>query len=352
MLRDSLDTRLNIYVESSNEVWNTAPGFEQSTYNQAQAKALKIDEQQNHARRTVELAQIFQTVFGTGSLNNRIRVVLCSHAPMLKWWVEPMLRYIEEKYGAPKNFLYAIACQTYFGGGSEAGESVEKILADCRQSISSQVNETTGNQAGRMQWIQMAKKWGLPGGFCSYEGGPDHGGGSTVNVANRIRAERDPGMGDVLKYNYGDCFGALGGTLAMQFTLSSAFSRYGCWGLTDDINNPDRNHKFQAVRELVGVRMDSSDDGDDLPADFELLQNYPNPFNNVTRILFALPRSAHVTLEVYNIKGQKVAVLVDDYKKAARHEVQFGAAGLANGLYVCRLQAGPFTAIKKMLYLK
>jgi hypothetical protein len=352
MLRDSLDSRLNIYVESSNEVWNTAPGFEQSTYNQAQAKALKIDEHQNHARRTIELAHIFEGVFGTGSLNNRVRVILCSHAPMLKWWMEPMLRYIEQKSGAPKNYLYAIACQTYFGGGAESGESVAKILADCRQNISNQVNETVGNQAGRKQWIQMAKTWGLPGGFCSYEGGPDHGGGSTDNVANRIRAERDMGMADVLKYNYADCFSDLGGNLAMQFTLSSAFSRYGCWGLTDDINNPDRNNKFQAVRDLIGVRTDSSDDGDGVPADFRLQQNYPNPFNSMTRISFDLPRNTHVVLQVYDIQGRMVAELVDADEKAGRHEVQFHAAGLASGLLVVQLQAGSFTATKKILLLK
>ncbi|MBK7336081.1 MAG: hypothetical protein IPJ00_07880 [Saprospirales bacterium] len=61
MLKNGLDPDLNIYVENSNEVWNTAPGFEQSQYNQAQAAALGIGEHQNHARRTVELAQILKT---------------------------------------------------------------------------------------------------------------------------------------------------------------------------------------------------------------------------------------------------------------------------------------------------
>jgi hypothetical protein len=71
-------------------------------------------------------------------------------------------------------------------------------------------------------------------------------------LANRIRADRDSGMGELLKYNYGDAFLDLGGTLAMQFTLSSGYNRYGNWGLTDDVNFPDRNYKYRALKSLVG----------------------------------------------------------------------------------------------------
>ena len=253
LLKDSLKSNLNIYVESSNEVWNTAPGYEQSAYNQAWAQALGITEHQNHARRAVSLAMSFDSVFGAGSLNNRVRVVLCSHKPMLKWWVEPMLQYVNTTFGPPKNFIYAIGCQTYFSGGADAGESTAKILSDCHADIQSQIDETGQvNEAGRVQWIAKAKAWNLAGGFVSYEGGPDHGGGSTVNVANRILAERDAGMGEMLKYNYDTAFLAIGGLLAMQFTLSSAYCRYGCWGLTDDISNPNRNYKYGAIKSIVG----------------------------------------------------------------------------------------------------
>jgi hypothetical protein len=85
MLKSELDPNLDIYVESSNEVWNTAPGFEQSQYNKDQATFNGIGEHENHARRAVELAQLFENVFGAGSLNTKIRVLLCSHQPMLKW---------------------------------------------------------------------------------------------------------------------------------------------------------------------------------------------------------------------------------------------------------------------------
>jgi hypothetical protein len=339
MLKDSLDGSLNIYVESSNEVWNTAPGFNQSSYNQAQASDLGIGEHENHARRTIELAQIFESVFGTGSLNNRIRVILCSHKPMLKWWVEPMLTYINTNFGEPKNWLYALACQTYYGGGADASESVEKILDDCRASISEQIDESGGtNEAGRVQWIQKAASWQLPGGFCSYEGGPDHGGGSTVNLANRIAAERHAEMGEILKYNYDDAFFQLGGNLAMQFTLSSSYNRYGCWGLTDDISNPDRNYKFQAARELTGSA-DIICCELTTPSNFLLLSNYPNPFNPNTAVLVSLNQPGLVTLRVFNLLGEQVAVLaLDQNLPSGKQRYTFNGNHLAGGIYFVKAE--------------
>jgi hypothetical protein len=251
LLKDGLDPSLNIYVESGNEVWNS--GFIQQAYNLAQAKSKGIDEHSNHARRTVELAQIFQGVFGAAAMNHRVRVVLCSHAPMLKWWVEPMLQYVQKTFGAPADYLYAIACQAYFDLPATAGQSVPAILAAAKASIAGQIDETGGvNESGRMQWIAKAKAWGLPGGFLIYEGGPSEAIGDTTNVARRIMAERDSGMGELLKYDYGAGFLDLGGTLAMQFTLSSGYTRYGCWGLTDDINHPNRNFKYRAMQSLAG----------------------------------------------------------------------------------------------------
>ncbi len=102
-----------------------------------------------------------------------------------------------------------------------------------------------------MQWIARAAEWGLPGGFCSYEGGPDHGGGSADNIANRITAERSERMALEWTYNLDDAFFKLGGNIAAQFTLTSSYCRYGCWGLTDDVKFPDRNYKYAAAKKLA-----------------------------------------------------------------------------------------------------
>ena len=249
--RAHLDPKLKLYVESSNEVWNTAPGFPQSKVNQADAKRRGLGEHENHARRTLELALAFEKAFGSGSLNTRVRVVLCSHQPMLEWWVEPMLQYVKSTYGQPSKYLWGLACQTYFGARKFRSGEPKEILDACRQDIAAQLDERQGNRAGRRQWAAKAKAWGLPGGFLSYEGGPDHGGGDTRHVAGRITAERSPGMGELMRYNLEEGFARQGGSLAMQFTLTSGYNRYGCWGLSDDIDQPRRNSKYDALSRLA-----------------------------------------------------------------------------------------------------
>lgn len=333
LLKDSLKSSLNIYVESSNEVWNTAPGYEQSAYNHAWAQALGITDQQNHARRTVSLAMSFDSVFGAGALNNRVRVVMCSHKPMLKWWVEPMLQYVDSAFGAPKNYLYAIGCQTYFTGGVDSGESVATILSGCHSDIQSQIDETGGvNEAGRKQWIAEAKTWGLAGGFVSYEGGPDHGGGTTTNIANRILAERDVQMGELLKYNYDTAFLALGGALAMQFTLSSGYNRYGCWGLTDDIANPNRNYKYAALKSIVGGSSVVAPSAPKQTAARRLTIYSPGPGKITVRLDAAgnLP----VNVALYDISGRKVAVLYRGVPGQGAREITITGRAFATGLYV------------------
>jgi hypothetical protein len=335
LFKDSLKSNLNIYVESSNEVWNTAPGFEQSAYNQAWAQALGITEHQNHARRTVSLAMSFDSVFGPGALNNRVRVVLCSHKPMLKWWVEPMLQYVNTTFGPPRNFIYAIGCQTYFGGGADAGESVAKILSDCHQDIQGQIDETGQvNEAGRKQWIAKAAAWNLAGGFVSYEGGPDHGGGSTVNVGNRILAERDLGMGELLKYNYDTAFIALGGALAMQFTLSSGYCRYGCWGLTDDIAHPDRNFKYGAIKSIVGgpaaIRVSA-------PATVPSQLTISSPAPGRIIIRFTAGSGMEAVVSLYTASGRLVQSLCQPMTGTGAREAVLNAAPLVAGLYIVRV---------------
>jgi hypothetical protein len=331
LFKANLDPALNCYVESSNEVWNTAPGFEQSLYNQAEARAKGIGEHANHARRTVEISALFAQVFGADAINKRVRVVLCSHKPMLKWWVIPMLDTIAVLSGPPKNSIYAIASQTYFGGGADKGESVDKILADCREDIDAQIDETgETNEAGRKQWVKLAHDRGLAGGYCSYEGGPDHGGGSTDNIANRIIAERDQRMGDVWTYNYDNAFFQAGGNLAMQFTLSSAYTRYGCWGLTEDITDPERNVKYRAAKLLA----------EKYPA-----KVFPVTTGNGTRrfsalavstigerirIAYSLRAPADVVITARNSKGQLLKRTVFPRQTAGRHIVTWNDAGGAS----------------------
>lgn len=100
----------------------------------------------------------------------------------------------------------------------------------------------------------------------------------------------------------------------------------------------------------VATSVEETDDGS--PDAFSLAQNYPNPFNPTTTISFSIPSPNHVRLEVFDLLGRKVATLVNALKPAGQHSVEFNAGNLPSGLYVYRLQAGSFTDMKRMLFLK
>ena len=88
------------------------------------------------------------------------------------------------------------------------------------------------------------------------------------------------------------------------------------------------------------------------PLAFELGQNYPNPFNPSTLIEYSIPENGFVTLDVYNLLGEKVATLANGVHEAGRYEVNFDASNLASGIYVYSLKSGSFTSVKKMLLMK
>ncbi|NWF51283.1 MAG: T9SS type A sorting domain-containing protein [Ignavibacteriaceae bacterium] len=89
-----------------------------------------------------------------------------------------------------------------------------------------------------------------------------------------------------------------------------------------------------------------------IPKNIKLGQNYPNPFNPSTKISWQSPIGSHQTLKVYDVLGNEVATLVDEYKTAGSYEVDFDAAGLTSGVYFYRLQSGSFVESSKMILLK
>jgi len=110
--------------------------------------------------------------------------------------------------------------------------------------------------------------------------------------------------------------------------------------------------KYRALTEREFAQLT-----EDPVTDYEFGQNYPNPFNPATTFNFGLPQTAHVTLEVYNIIGQKVATLTDREYPPGRHSVdwdtrQASGAELASGVYFARLKAGEYTATQKMVVVK
>ena len=88
------------------------------------------------------------------------------------------------------------------------------------------------------------------------------------------------------------------------------------------------------------------------PQTFSLKQNYPNPFNPTTNIQFDIPQASDVTLKVYNILGQEVMTVLNDFKQAGTHTATFDASNLASGIYIYQLQAGKVNLQRKMTLIK
>ncbi|MBN1999102.1 T9SS type A sorting domain-containing protein [candidate division KSB1 bacterium] len=86
---------------------------------------------------------------------------------------------------------------------------------------------------------------------------------------------------------------------------------------------------------------------------FALHQNYPNPFNPATKITYSLPYARHVSLRVYDILGNEVGTLVDEFQTAQTYTVDFDAGNLPSGVYFSKLWVGDrIVDIKKMLLVR
>ncbi|MFZ2324928.1 MAG: T9SS type A sorting domain-containing protein, partial [Ignavibacteriaceae bacterium] len=105
--------------------------------------------------------------------------------------------------------------------------------------------------------------------------------------------------------------------------------------------NPD------ITTDVKEIRISSS-----VPDNYNLSQNYPNPFNPSTRISYSVVEPTNVKLSVYNILGQQVAILVNDFKNTGTYEVNFNASSLSSGVYIYSLEAGKVVVSKKMTLLK
>jgi uncharacterized protein (DUF362 family) len=88
------------------------------------------------------------------------------------------------------------------------------------------------------------------------------------------------------------------------------------------------------------------------PSEFRLSNNFPNPFNPSTKIVFYLPRTAFVTLTIYDITGREIETPVKGEVPAGEHRLQWSAEGLASGIYLCRMVAENYTETIKMIYQK
>jgi len=122
-------------------------------------------------------------------------------------------------------------------------------------------------------------------------------------------------------------------------------------GIDIDIDGEARNATLPDIGAdeftIVGV-----EDEELFPTEYALEQNYPNPFNPGTKISWQSPVGSQQTLKIYDILGNEVATLVDEYKPAGNYEVEYDAASLSSGVYFYQLKVGEYVDTKKMILLK
>ncbi|RPI12778.1 MAG: T9SS C-terminal target domain-containing protein [Ignavibacteriae bacterium] len=108
---------------------------------------------------------------------------------------------------------------------------------------------------------------------------------------------------------------------------------------------------FRMIRELM-VGKSNAKSSNVIPKEYALSQNYPNPFNPLTKINYALPQGVKVSIKVYDILGRLVKELVNEYKDAGNYTITFDGTNYASGVYFYRIEAGTFSAVKKMVIVK
>ena len=119
-----------------------------------------------------------------------------------------------------------------------------------------------------------------------------------------------------------------------------------------DMATAEYNGTFFCYKNLFANVTGVERENDFSPAGYYLSANYPNPFNPVTHIEYFIPEKSFVSLEVYNITGEKVATLINSEQPAGSYNVQFDGKNLGSGIYFYSLRAGDYTETKKMTLLK
>jgi hypothetical protein len=123
-----------------------------------------------------------------------------------------------------------------------------------------------------------------------------------------------------------------------------------------DKNLGSGNYSYKLVQvDFDGARTESqvvSVEIDSKPTEYALKQNYPNPFNPSTRIEYSISNDGNVKLTVFNMLGEEIKTLVNEYQTSGDYKINFDASALPSGIYYYRIETGKFNSVKKMVVLK
>jgi hypothetical protein len=147
----------------------------------------------------------------------------------------------------------------------------------------------------------------------------------------------------------------LNGTCSESYFLHGKFISDTSWNGTFEVMFSGSNC-FDCVSRIFLITGTTNNitgmTAETIPTEASLHQNFPNPFNPSTKIIWQTPVSSWQTLKVYDVLGNEVATLVDEYKPSGSYEIEFKASTLSSGIYFYTLQAGEFVQTKKLILMK
>ena len=165
----------------------------------------------------------------------------------------------------------------------------------------------------------------------------------------------DNESGFVIEKKTGDSAGS--GNFFVIDTVSANYTSYTDSMVTDSVDYTYRVYAFNndtvsSFSNYSSSSIITSVKNTDVVKQYALYQNYPNPFNPATNIKYQIPKAGLVTIDIYNILGQKVKTLLNKYQNAGRYSIRFAAPYLSSGIYFYRLKVNQFTNVKKMILLR
>jgi len=160
-----------------------------------------------------------------------------------------------------------------------------------------------------------------------------------------------------------NCFAPFVDSVATDSTLSPEDTLIASLHVTAWMNAGTANVQIQVgtlhdpdnrrVIDYTAIVIPSSVENEgEQPNEYFLAQNYPNPFNPSTNIKFGLNEAGFVSLKIYDVLGNEVADLVNEYKSAGNYKVSFESNSLSSGIYIYRLVTNNFSNTRKMILEK
>ncbi len=145
----------------------------------------------------------------------------------------------------------------------------------------------------------------------------------------------------------------LGGGFGVSCSRNAATTSVFCQSFDGESNEANSRVTSGFLADsLLGGRITSVPEREAVPGNFALGQNYPNPFNPITTIRFDVPERVNVTLQVFNLLGQRVATLINEERPPGTYLAHFDAVAFSSGTYFYVLRAGTFLQVRKLMVLK